>query len=793
MMKVYQIAISCLLLVPVCRAEVDFAHQVVPILREHCAKCHLDIARKGGFSMNTRELLLKGSEDGPTVVPGDPAKSPLLELIVSDDKSERMPPKGERLKADEVAMLTDWIKGGVKWEAGFTFAKDAYEPPLKPRMPELPAVVAGRNHPVDRIIDRYFAKNQVSRPAALGDAAFIRRLTMDFTGLLPEPQTITAFIKDPDAAKRGKLIESTLARDEDYAEHWLSFWNDLLRNDYQGTGYIDGGRKQITKWLYDSLLTNKPYDSFARELLNPPNAQSQGFIDGIKWRGSVNASQTNEIQFSQSISQTFLGLNMKCASCHDSFVDKWKLDDAYGLAAIYSDHPIEIERCDKPTGRMAKPAWIFPEIGQIDPAAARPERLKQLAALMTHPQNGRFTRTIVNRLWQRLMGRGIVHPVDSMGTPPWDADLLDYLASRFVQDGYDMKKMLAFIASSQIYQSESVVTKDSADVKIFRGPVAKKLTAEEFVDAVWTLTDTAPAASVAKVARQAAVADAKFSGQWIWARAAASAAAAGEKITLATAVDLPAAPVSVRAAFIADNEAEIFLNGQSIATDMEGPAPRQLDLSALKAGRNMLLVVIKNGGADPNPAGFLLEAHALMPDGKSVVIKSDPSWKWTAKLPDAKGKFPQPPTDWQAAAAVSEPQPWEKMMPEFAGMFRNDKSRMVRAALVPADMLMRALGRPNREQIVSMRPDNITTLEAIDLANGDLLAGLLTRGGKTLAATGTNPEALVESIYLRALGRLPTAGEKAGLVATLGPKPDSRTVEDLLWLVLMLPEFQFIR
>ena len=97
---------------------------------------------------------------------------------------------------------------------------------------------------------------------------------------------------------------------------------------------------------------------------------------------------------------------MKCASCHDSFVDSWKLQEAYGLAAIFAEKPLEIARCDKPTGIMAKPAWIFPEIGEVDPAAPKAERLKQLAGLMTHPDNGRFTRTIVNRLWARFLGRG---------------------------------------------------------------------------------------------------------------------------------------------------------------------------------------------------------------------------------------------------------------------------------------------------------------------------------------------------------------------------------------------------
>jgi Protein of unknown function (DUF1553)/Protein of unknown function (DUF1549) len=417
-----------------------------------------------------------------------------------------------------------------------------------------------------------------------------------------------------------------LARDTDYAEHWLSFWNDLLRNDYQGTGYIDGGRKPVTAWLYQALVSNKPYDEFARELLAPPDNRSGGFIDGIQWRGSVNASQTREVQFSQSISQTFLGLNMKCASCHDSFVDRWKLEEAYGLAAIFAEKPLEIARCDKPTGVMAKPAWIFPELGEVDPSASKPERLKQLAGLMTHPDNGRFTRTLVNRLWHRLMGRGIVHPVDAMDTQPWNEDLLDHLAVRFAEDGYDLKKALAHIASSQIYQSEAIVASQAEDPALFRGPLAKRMSAEQFVDAVWTITGTAP----------------------------------------------------------------------------EKP-------------------------------------HKAVPRGGDGAKK------------------------------------------------------MVRASIVPSDLLMRALGRPNREQIVSMRPDNITTLEAIDLANGEQLAVSLKKGAERLMSEGHSTDDLVETVYMRALSRPPSSAENKGLTAILGSKPTPQAVEDLLWMVLLLPEFQFVR
>src|SRR5690606_9790795 len=140
-------------------------------------------------------------------------------------------------------------------------------------------------------------------------------------------------------------------------------------------------------------------------------------------------------------------INMKCASCHDSFIDRWKLDEAYGLAAIFATEPLEIHRCDRATGKMAKAAWIFPELGEVDAAAPRTERLKTLAALMTDERNGRFSRTVTNRIWHRMMGRGIVYPVDAMHTRPWSGDLLDWLAANFTESGYDLKKLIHRIAT----------------------------------------------------------------------------------------------------------------------------------------------------------------------------------------------------------------------------------------------------------------------------------------------------------------------------------------------------------
>jgi hypothetical protein len=574
-----------------------------------------------------------------------------------------------------------------------------------------------------------------------------------------------------------------------------------------------------------------------RELISP-TAESEGFGQGIKWRGTVNASQTIEVQFSQNISQAFLGINMKCASCHDSFVDRWKLNEAYGLAAIYATQALAIHRCDKPTGGMARAAWIFPEIGQIDADAPQPERLKQLAGLMTHAENGRFTRTMVNRLWHRLMGRGIVHPVDAMHTEPWSADLLDWLAVDFAAHGYDLKHTIGLIASSDIYQAQTPVVSDEPDNEayVFRGPHARRMTAEQFVDTVWQLTGAAPAKSDAQVIR-AVVGRAsgrpissfnpqpqEFSAQWIWSDASTSAPA-NQSLSFRRQFKLAAAPARSVAVITCDNDYRLFVNGQLVGADDNWETVELVSLdSQLKAGDNEIVIVGKNTGNAPNVAGLIFQASVKLADGTEQTIATDSEWEWTTTLPDARGRFPAPPAaDQPAAAAKAEAKAkrraakaagsmieWEPavvVMPNPAWTARVGETlpallaqgtagpiRMVRAALLKSNDLMRALGRPNRDQIVSMRPSELTTLEAISLANGETLANTIEKGAaKWKLTAGETAPALVNRLYLAALSRSPTADELSAATMLLGDSPQTENLQDLLWAIIMLPEFQLAR
>src|SRR4030095_8498894 len=135
---------------------------------------------------------------------------------------------------------------------------------------------------------------------------------------------------------------------------------------------------------------NKPYNQFVTELIDP-SAESEGFTKGIVWRGVVNASQTPQMQAAQSVSQVFMGVNLKCASCHDSFINDWTLADAYGLAGIYSDGPLEMVHCDKPTGKQAAPKFIYSQLGELETSTNKDVRLQQLAQLITQRQDGRLS------------------------------------------------------------------------------------------------------------------------------------------------------------------------------------------------------------------------------------------------------------------------------------------------------------------------------------------------------------------------------------------------------------------
>ena len=780
-----------LLLPSLLSAKIDFVHQVMPILKKNCAECHTDGKKKGGLSMNTRAEFLAGGENGEMAVPGKIEESWFLELVASEDLDERMPPKGPGVSKEEIAILLQWVSEGMIWEEGITLGSSGWEPKLKPRMVSLPQALNNRNHPIDRILDHYHGKQGLPPPSPTSDRIFARRAFLDLVGILPTPKELNEFLDDSAENKKLKLIHHLLSREIAYADHWLTFWNDLLRNDYTGTGFITKGRTQITTWLYSSLRANMPYDQMTRELIDAKE-DAAGFINGIKWRGNVNASQTRDMQFAQNVSQVFLGINMKCASCHDSFIDRWTLQESYDLAAVFAEETLELERCDVPTGKMATPRWMFPELGQIDPKAKKNERLKQLANLMTHPENGRFTRTIVNRVWAQLMGRGIVHPVDAMHTKPWNEDLLDFLAVQFAKDGYDLRKFLKFVMSSEAYGSQSDRLKEEpGNGYVFNGPVPKRMTAEQLMDSIWQVTQTSPTKAEAKVDRspknkllpleaqkKILSKPSAISAKWIW-----DSNPQTRKIKLKKSIILTKAPIFASFLATCDNAFSIRVNGKFLSSSVNWQKPRFHEVSKFfKAGKNLIEVDAEMFGGG---SGFIAQFNFDHGSEKTTLI-TDHTWqlekkdKWVpVKVAYSYGKGP-----------------WGKILDsaQFSNPGQSVLSRpSIRASLVKNDFLMRSLGRPHRDQVVTSRPSELTTLQAIDLANGEILSQYLAQGAKNLVNQQARKQNFVSWLYEYALGRQPSMGEKKLLQTIANDSKNPQQVEDLLWLVFMQPDFQIIR
>ena len=614
--------------------EIQLVTNVRSVLAHNCYKCHSGAKIEGELRLDEKEFVFAGGENGTIIVPGNPGQSELIRRIsLSKNHKDVMPEKGKLLSKEEIQLLTLWIEKGAPWPDGVAQQSVYRVAALALRKPNLPPAKAGLENPIDLWVDQYFQQHQLTWSKPVDDRTFLRRVYLDIIGLLPSPQELAAFQADTNPQKREIWIQNLLNRTDDYSQHWLTFWNDALRNDYTGTGYITRGRFAITDWLYTSIRDNKPYDQFVKELINP-NEKSKGFIEGIRWRGTVNASQRTEMQAAQNVGQVLLGLNLKCASCHDSFISDWKLEQAYAFANIFADSTLEVSRCEQPTGKLAQTKILWEELGEIDSLATKAEKLRQLADQLVQPANGRMYRTVVNRIWKQLMGRGMVEPVDEMDNAPWSQDLLDWLAVDFMENGYDLKRLIYQITTSKIYQSPSV-TVPSAEKLLaedfkFQGVIRRRITAEQFADAV------------------------------------------------------------------AEISAPLF---------------------------------------------------------DSVEVKFRPY----QLIPEAKTNL------------------------SFA-----------RASLVANNEFLKALGRPNREIVSTSRDSQASLLQALELSNGEKLNKALVKGGEKWASTFSDPMVLTENLYTKALLRKPSPKELEVAQKALGPKPNPAAVQDLLWAVFLLPEFQLI-
>jgi hypothetical protein len=510
-------------------APVSFQKVIRPLLEERCAMCHSGDARTSGFEVSTVAALLKGGQKaGASVIPGQPDASPLVEFLTGQRKP-RMPKELPPLSAAEIGAIRNWIAEGAKDDSPAD-AKSAASSsrPLSDsekllnqalfsanaeqlmilrrnlRLKSLPKPAepppGSSANPIDRFVEAKWPAKQTAERSS--DAEFLRRVYLDVVGVIPTIEEAQTFLADRTPGKRETLIDTLLARDADYAAYWTPFWEEAIASTDTGVlgGIVRHGNYQ--QWIYSSFLINKPYDVMAAELIDPfmPNYQKpvpeKMNGDYLVYPSFVlNADHIETIQTAANTAQVFLGTGMKCASCHNHFLNsEWPQTRFLAFASLFAAKDLEVIRCEAHTGKFVNAAFPFrlPDVPEDVPADV-PSRLHRLAQLLTDPMDERFSKTIVNRLWKRYLGLGLFEPVDDYRAdhPASHPELLDWLAYDFMQHGYDLKHTIRLILTSRTYQlkydpsleDHFDIAKPSAP-RYFRSPALRRLTAEELLDSI---------------------------------------------------------------------------------------------------------------------------------------------------------------------------------------------------------------------------------------------------------------------------------------------------------------------
>ncbi len=349
--------------------------------------------------------------------------------------------------------------------------------------------------------DHVFAKlKDLGLPASeiASDQAFLRRVTVDIAGRLPSVQESESFLAGNSPNKRAELVDRLLDS-TDHAEYFANKWSAILRNkrraEYEKTATFG-----FYHWIRGSILDNKPYDQFVREILTASGDPQTNAP--VAWYREVKDASAQV----EDTAQLFLGLRIQCARCHHHPFEVWSQQDYYGFQAFFSRvgrkkgllqnevrvfHNPGVAQSQNPkTKQMVKPTGLGSEaleLSQYD------DPRHQLADWMADPENPFFARALVNRYWKHFFGRGLVDPEDDMRVtnPATNPELLDALAQDFVAHKFDMKHLIRTICNSQTYQLAAEPNDwNRNDKQNFSRYYPKRLNAEVLLDAINQVTGT---------------------------------------------------------------------------------------------------------------------------------------------------------------------------------------------------------------------------------------------------------------------------------------------------------------
>ena len=450
------------------QGTIDYTTRIQPILKSRCFSCHQGERVKGKLRLDLRESALAGGiSKKAALVPGHPGKGELIARITSQADDEKMPPQGLGLTPDEVAVIKEWIKEGARYES-----------------------LGIKKRPIPGLAD---------------DLTFLRRVTLDTVGVIPTSAEIDAFLSDKRPDKRARAIDRLLA-DPRWADHWVSYWQDVLAENPNILNPTLNNTGPFRWWIYEAFLDNKSMDLFVSELVQMRGSAYHGAPAGFAVASQNDAPMAEKAAI---VASAFLGIQMKCARCHDAPGHKSTQKDLFSIAAMLNEAPLAVPATSsvpkdklhekggrKPLitvtlkpGTKVVPAWPFPPSppgrGAGGEGAATSTR-DALALAITAPSNERFAQVIANRLWKRLMGRGIVEPVDDWEKgEPTHPELLRYLGRELVRGGYDLKQLARLILNSHAYQRAADATLKEPD-PYFIAHAPRRLSAEQIVDSLFS-------------------------------------------------------------------------------------------------------------------------------------------------------------------------------------------------------------------------------------------------------------------------------------------------------------------
>lgn len=337
------------------------------------------------------------------------------------------------------------------------------------------------------------------RPSPLADdGAFLRRLTLDLCGRLPNVAETRAFLADTSADKRAKAIDRLLDS-PDYPAYFALRWGTILRNS--NLAGSNNAAYAFHNWIKDMIARNRPYDEFVRGIVAAAGEWQEA--PAINWYWQSRDDQLHQV--TADTAQVFLGVRLHCARCHHHPYERWGQQDYYGLAGFFTrlgrksfgEPPPYFASANVTTGEKDPLTDKTPEPKYLDGKQAKftPEQDPRHALVdwMAKPDNPFFARALVNRLWGHFFGRGLYHEVDDQRetNPPSNPALLDALSQDFIRHKFDVKHIIRTLVNSRVYQLSSEPTADNKnDGQNYARYYARRMPAEVFLDAINQVTGT---------------------------------------------------------------------------------------------------------------------------------------------------------------------------------------------------------------------------------------------------------------------------------------------------------------